>query len=240
MSTRLLEPKIVTRAEWTAARVRLLAKEKELDRMRDALSAERRALPMVRVEAEYVFDGPDGPRTLLDLFDGRRQLAVYHFMFDPEWDEACPSCAFVADNLAGAVAHLAGRDTAFAAVSRAPLAKLERFRKRMGWSFPWVSSFGNDFNRDFRVTLDARQTEYNFAPVDAQPEHYPREGEREGLSVFLRDGDAVLHSYSTYQRGLDALLATYHVLDRTPLGRQEEDGIMRWIRFRGEYGAGPR
>ncbi|HKX45513.1 MAG TPA: DUF899 domain-containing protein [Planctomycetota bacterium] len=229
-------PKIASRAEWTAARVRLLAAEKEASRQRDALTAARRALPMVPLEKDYVLEGPDGRRSLAELFAGRRQLVVYHFMFDPEWDAGCPSCAFVADNLAGAVQHLAARDTAFAAVSRAPIAKLERFRKRMGWDFPWLSSFGTDFNHDFHVTLDALHAEYNYAPVDAQPDGRPHEGEREGLSVFLRDGERVFHSYSTYQRGVDDFLTTYHLLDHTPLGRQEDDGIMRWIRLRDEYG----
>jgi predicted dithiol-disulfide oxidoreductase (DUF899 family) len=231
-------PTIVSRTEWAAARRRLLAKEKEFNRQRDALSAERRRLPMVAIEKAYVFDGPDGRRTLADLFEGRRQLLVYHFMFDPAWDEGCPACSLVADNFASGLVHLAARDTSFAVISRAPLAKIERFRKRMGWDFPWFSSFGTDFNYDFQVTLDEDHGEYNYAPVSAQPEGYPRKGEREGLSVFLRDGDRLFHTYSTYQRGLDLFLNTYNFLDVTPLGRQEEDGIMRWVRHHDRYSEG--
>ena len=234
------KPKIVSRDEWTAARKRLLVKEKELTRQRDALSAERRALPMVALEKEYVFEGPEagGRRTLRDLFGKQRQLMVYHFMFGlpPDWeDEGCPACSYVADNFAGSLVHLAARDTAFAVISRAPLAKIAPFKKRMGWTFPWLSSNGTDFNGDFGVTLDATHTTYNYAPVAEQPEARPHEGEREGLSVFFRDGDRVFHSYSTYQRGLDPLLNTYNLLDLTPLGRQEEDGIMHWLKYHDEY-----
>jgi predicted dithiol-disulfide oxidoreductase (DUF899 family) len=228
-------PGVASREAWLRARKALLDKEKALNRQRDALAAERRALPLVRIEKEYAFEGPDGRRTLGDLFAGRRQLIVYHFMFDPSWDEGCPACSFVADHFDGALAHLAARDTSFAVVSRAPIAKIERFRKRMGWNFPWLSSFGGDFNYDFQVTLDEDHAEYNYAPVAAQPEVYPREGEREGLSVFVRDGERLYHSYSTYQRGVDPFLNTYNFLDHTPLGRQEEDGIMRWVRHHDRY-----
>jgi predicted dithiol-disulfide oxidoreductase (DUF899 family) len=226
--------KIVSRSEWTAARTQLLAKEKELNRQRDALSAERRNLPMVAIEKEYVFQGPEGPRTLADLFQGQRQLIVYHFMFGTDWEEGCASCSLVADNFGGLV-HLPQRDTAFAVVSRAPVAKIEPFKERMGWDFPWYSSAGSDFNRDFQVTLDEKQATYNYAPVTAQPPVYPREGEREGLSVFLREGDRLFHTYSTYQRGLDGLINTYNLLDLTPLGRREEDGIMRWVKHHDRY-----
>ncbi len=228
-------PKVVSRDAWVAARKELLAKEKAWSRQRDALSAERRNLPMVRIEKEYAFQGPEGRRTLADLFEGKRQLLVYHFMFDPAWDEGCPSCSFVADNFASGLVHLAARDTAFAVISRAPLDKIDRFKKRMGWTFPWLSSLGTDFNYDFQVTLDKNHTEYNYAPVSAQPADRPQEGEREGLSVFLRDGDRLFHTYSTYQRGLDPLLNTYNFLDLTPLGRQEEEGIMRWVRHHDKY-----
>ena len=228
-------PPIVSRDEWTNARKRLLVKEKEFNRQRDALSAERRKLPMEEITKEYVFQAPEGRRTLADLFQGKRQLLVYHFMFDPDHSEGCPSCSFVADNFAGSLVHLAARDTAFAVISRAPLEKIERFKKRMGWSFPWLSSFGTDFNYDFQVTLDKNHTEYNYAPVSAQPANRPQEGEREGLSVFLRDGERLFHTYSTYQRGLDPLLNTYNFLDLTPHGRQEEDGIMRWLRYHDKY-----
>jgi predicted dithiol-disulfide oxidoreductase (DUF899 family) len=228
-------PTIVSRDEWTAARKRLLAKEKEFSRQRDALSAERRKLPMEEITKEYVFQGPAGRRTLADLFESKRQLLVYHFMFGPDWDEGCPSCSFVADNFAGSLVHLAARDTAFAVISRAPLDRIERFKKRMGWDFPWLSSFGTDFNYDLQVTLDENHTEYNYAHVSAQPANRPRVGEREGLSVFLRDGKRLFHTYSTYQRGLDLLLNTYNFLDLTPLGRQEEEGIMRWLRHHDKY-----
>ena len=228
-------PTIVSRDEWTAARKRLLVKEKTFNRQRDALSAERRKLPMVAIKKEYVFQGPEGRRTLADLFDGKRQLLVYHFMFGPDDDEGCPSCSFVADNFASGLVHLAARDTAFAVISRAPLDKIKRFKKRMGWSFPWLSSFGTDFNYDFQVTLDEDHTVYNYAPVSAQPAGRPQEGEREGLSVFLRDGKRLFHTYSTYQRGIDSFLNTYNFLDLTPLGRQEEDGIMRWLRHHDRY-----
>ncbi len=228
-------PEVVSHDVWVAARRKLLVKEKEWSLKRDALSAERRKLPMEEIKKEYVFQGPEGRRTLADLFEGKRQLLVYHFMFDPEWDEGCPSCSFVADNFAGSLVHLAARDTAFAVISRAPLDKIERFKKRMGWSFPWVSSFGSDFNYDFHVTLDDDHTEYNYAPISAQPASRPQKGEREGLSVFLHDGGRLFHTYSTYQRGLDPFLNTYNFLDLTPLGRQEEDGIQRWIRYHDEY-----
>ncbi len=228
-------PEVVSHDVWVAQRRNLLTKEKKWSRERDALSAERRKLPMEEIKKEYVFQGPEGRRTLADLFVGKRQLLVYHFMFDPSWDEGCPSCSFVADNFAGSLVHLAARDSAFAVISRAPLDKIERFKTRMGWSFPWLSSFGSDFNYDFQVTLDDDHTEYNYAPVSAQPAGRPHEGEREGLSVFLRDGGRLFHTYSTYQRGLDPLLNTYNFLDLTPLGRQEEEGIMQWLRYHDEY-----
>ena len=229
------QAKIVSRDEWTAARKRLLAKEKEFNRQRDALSEERRRLPMVAIAKEYVFQGPEGRRTLVDLFQDKRQLVVYHFMFGPDDDAGCPACSLVADNFASGLVHLAARDTAFAVVSRAPIDKIERFRKRMGWEFPWVSSHGTDFNYDFQVTLDEKHAVYNYAPVASQPPGYPHAGEREGLSVFLRDGDRLFHTYSTYQRGIDTLLNTYNFLDLTPLGRQEEEGIMRWVKHHDKY-----
>jgi len=228
-------PEVVPHDTWVAARRELLVKEKEWSLKRDALSAERRELPMEEIIKKYVFQGAEGRRTLADLFEDKRQLLVYHFMFEPEWDEGCPSCSFVADNFAGSLVHLTARDTAFAVISRAPLDKIERFKKRMGWSFPWVSSFGSDFNYDFHVTLDDDHTEYNYAPVSAQPASRPQKGEREGLSVFLRDGGRLFHTYSTYQRGIDSFLNTYNFLDLTPLGRQEEDGIQQWIRYHDEY-----
>src|SRR4029453_2752493 len=163
--TSVKRPTIVSRDEWTAARKRLLAKEKEFTRERDAVSVERRKLPVEEITKEHVFRGPNGRRTLADLFDGKRQLLVYHFMFGPDYDEGCRVCSLVADNFAGSLVHLAARDTAFAVISRAPLEKIEPFKKRMGWSFPWLSSFGTDFNYDFQATLDDKHAVYNFAPV---------------------------------------------------------------------------
>ena len=227
--------RVVSQEQWLKERIALLAEEKAFTRQRDEMSRKVRDLPWVKVEKNYVFDSPTGKKSLADLFGPHSQLIVYHFMFDPEWDEGCPACSFVADNFAGSLVHLAALDTAFAVVSRAPLDKITPFKKRMGWTFPWLSSFGTAFNHDFQVTLDARHTVYNYAPVSAQPAGRPHEGEREGLSVFLRDGDRVFHTYSTYQRGLDPLLNTYNLVDLTPLGRQEENGIMRWLRHHDKY-----
>ena len=235
-------PKVVSREAWVRARKDLLVKEKEWNRQRDVLSAERRKLPMVRLEKEYVFEGPNGRRTLADLFEGRRQLLVYHFMFDPEWNEGCRMCSFVADNFVGSPVHLAARDTSFAVISRAPIAKIERFKKRMGWSFPWLSSFGTDFNYDFHVTVDEAHPEYNFQPdyyaniaevVSKQKGSPP--GEQPGLSVFLRDGKHIHHAYSTYARGLDVFMNTYNFLDHTPLGRQEAESGAAWVRPHDKY-----
>ena len=222
-------PKIVSHAEWLAASKKLLAKEKKLTRQHDQLAAERRRLPMVTMDKEYVFQGPDGEASLLDLFDGRRQLVLYHFMFAPGvdgWPTAgCPGCSMFVDTL-GHPAHLHARDTSFAAVSRAPLANIQAYAKRMGWTFPWVSSAGNDFNRDFGVTTD--------------------KGETFGMSVFLRDGDRVFRTYFTTARGVEALGNHWSLLDLTPLGRQEdwEDSPegwpqtqpYRWWRRHDEYG----
>ena len=236
-------PKVVSRAEWLVARKELLAREKESSRQRDALSAERRKLPMVKIDKEYVFDGPNGRKTLRDLFGGQRQLIVYHFMFDPSWDEGCKSCSHFMDNSEGAIVHLGARDTAFAVVSRAPLAKIESFKRRMGWMFPWFSSFGSDFNYDFHVTLDEAEgsAEYNYASAAdlvKAGKLWSEKGELPGLSVFLRDGDSVFHTYSTYQRGLDLPLNTYNFLDLSPLGRQEDgDRAQGWIRHHDKYSA---
>ncbi|MGH8728982.1 MAG: DUF899 domain-containing protein [Burkholderiales bacterium] len=242
-------PNVVSRAEWLAARKQHLSREKEFTRQRDALNAERRKLPMVKIEKDYVFEGQDGKVRLLDLFEGRRQLIVYHFMFDPGWDEGCPSCSFVADNI-GHLAHLHARDTSLALVSRAPLAKIEPFKKRMGWTVPWYSSFGSDFNHDFHVTTDeaVAPVEYNYrdkATLEQLGHTYHVKGEQPGASVFLRDGDRIYHTYSTYGRGLDLLVGTYNYLDLTPLGRQEDweqppgrsDGpFMAWLRHHDRYG----
>lgn len=236
-------PRVVSQSDWLAARKQLLAKEKDFTRRRDALSAELRALPMVKVEKNYIFEGPAGRRSLHDLFGNRSQLLVYHFMFDPGWEEGCKSCSHLADNFAGSVVHLGARDTAFAVISRAPLAKIEAFKTRMGWTFPWLSSFANDFNYDFHVTLDEAEgsVEYNFANAAALMQAgklWSVKGELPGLSVFLRQGDSVFHTYSAYARGLDLFLNTYNFLDVTPLGRQEEnERIQGWIRHHDRYPA---
>ncbi|MDX6727229.1 MAG: hypothetical protein QOK49_2034 [Baekduia sp.] len=225
-------PKIVSQDEWRAARMALLVKEKELTAARDALSTERRELPMVRMEKDYVFQGPDGQAGLLELFDGRLQLIVVHFMFDPSWDEGCSSCSAGADEVApGLEKHLDVRDTRLVFVSRAPLAKIEDFKRRKGWTFPWYSSFGSDFNYDFHVTMDdaVAPLEYNFrtaAEWEAAGKGAAVTGEQPweapGTSVFLREGDAVFHTYSTYGRGAEWTGGSYAYLDLTPLGRQED------------------
>ena len=241
--TKLDRSRVVSQAEWLAARKELLTKEKEFNRQRDALSAERRKLPFVKVEKEYVFEGPNGPKKLSELFGYHWQLIIYHFMFDPEWEEGCKSCSHFMDNIAGSVVHLAARDTSFAVISRAPLPKIESFKKRMGWTFSWPSSFDTDFNYDFHVTLDAAagSIEYNYANaadlVKAR-KLWSEKGELPGLSIFVREGDNVFHAYSTYQRGLDLSLNTYNLLDLTPLGRQEEgERIQAWIRHHDRYQA---
>jgi predicted dithiol-disulfide oxidoreductase (DUF899 family) len=214
-------PQVVSRDEWLAARKELLAREKELTRARDVLNAERRRLPMVRIEKEYVFEGPGGEASLLDLFDGRRQLIVGHFMFDPSWDEGCPSCSAGADEISnGLLKHLHTRNTTFVYVSRAPLAKIEEYRASKGWTFPWYSSYGSDFNYDFHVTLEESvvPVEYNYrtSVEGEQPFEAP------GRSCFLREGDSVFHTYSVYARGLEAVGGSYYFLDETALGRQED------------------
>ena len=225
-------PEVVSRDEWLAARKKILVREKELTRLRDQLNADRRRLPMVRIEKNYRFQGPEGRVSLLDLFEGRRQLIIYHFMFAPEWDEGCPSCAATADEISeGLLDHLNIRGTTLAFVSRAPLAKLERYQRRKGWAFPWFSSFGTDFNYDFHVTLDDRVApiEYNFRNLvehEIAGSAYYVTGrqpiEEHGHSCFLRDGDTVFHTYSMYARGCETLGGSYYYLDMTALGRQEE------------------
>lgn len=238
------QPKIVSQAEWLTARKAHLLKEKELTRLRDTVSAERRRLPMVKVEKDYAFEGPRGKVKLSDLFEGRRQLIVYHFMFDPNdppagqeapFTEGCPGCSYMADNFPN-VAHLHARDTTLVLVSRAPLEKIEPFNARMGWTFPWYSSFGSDFNYDFHVTMDesVAPIEYNYttkAELKSKGETYALSGEQPGLSVFLRGDDgAIYHTYSTYARGLDPLIVSGQMLDLTPYGRQEkwEDSPAGW------------
>jgi predicted dithiol-disulfide oxidoreductase (DUF899 family) len=230
------QPKIVSREEWLAARKALLAREKEFTRARDALSAERRALPWVKVEKTYMFDGPDGRESLSGLFAGRSQLLAYHFMYGPGWEEGCKSCSFWADNYNGIDIHLAHRDVTLVAASRAPLAALEAYKKRMGWSFKWVSSLGSDFNADYHVSFTPEQ---QAGPVDYNYEMrtFPSE-EAPGVSVFAKDeAGAVYHTYSTYARGLDMLNGAYHLLDLVPKGRDEQNLPygMAWLRHRDRY-----
>ena len=218
------------------ARVELLAREKEHSQQRDALGKARRELPWVKIDKAYTFVGPDGEESLGDLFAGRSQLLVYHFMFDPEWDAGCKSCSYLTDHYQGAVVHLAQRDVTLVAASRAPLEKLLAFKKRMGWTHKWVSSFGSDFNFDFQVSFTPEEMEsgtgtYNYVvggfPVNEAP----------GLSVFLEEGDEVFHTYSTYARGLDVLIGSYNYLDLVPKGRDEAglDYSMAWLRLHDEY-----
>jgi predicted dithiol-disulfide oxidoreductase (DUF899 family) len=229
---------VVSPEAWREARLRLLAKEKELTRLRDELSRQRQALPWQRVTKDYVFDGPNGKETLADLFAGRSQLAVYHFMFAPEWNEGCPSCSWWADNFEHNVDHLTYRDVTLLAISRAPIAKLEAFRKQKGWTFKWVSSGGNDFNYDFAVSFppeaQARgEVDYNYARHQGAMSDYP------GISVFYRDAaGAVFHTYSCYARGVEVVNAGYAWLDLVPKGR-DEDGLpykQAWVRERAKYG----
>ncbi len=237
-------PDVASPEEWVTARKQLLVKEKELTHLRDALSAERRRLPMVKIEKEYVFEGPDGKASLVDLFAGHHQLIVVHFMFDPRWDEGCSSCTAGADEVSpGLLAHLHARDTALVYVSRAPIDKIERYKAKMGWTFPWYSSFGSDFNYDFGVTLDesVAPLEYNYRTKEEHEQAGTAgylEGdqplEEPGRSHFLRvddddaaatDADAgstVFHTYSVYARGLEMAGGSYYLLDETALGRQEE------------------
>jgi predicted dithiol-disulfide oxidoreductase (DUF899 family) len=228
---------VVTRDEWIAARTELLAREKDFTRLRDQLSQQRRALPWERVDNDYVFEGPHGPVTLPALFAGRGQLIVYHFMFDPQDDEGCPHCSFWADNFNGIIVHLNQRDVSFVAISRAPFAKLAAFQRRMGWSFPWVSSSATTFNYDYDVSFrpDERASGdafYNYRHGD------PGVAEREGISVFYKDpGGTVFHTYSAYARGIDMVNGAYQFLDLVPRGRDEagHDDPQYWVRHHDRY-----
>jgi len=222
----------VAHDDWVAARKELLAKEKEFTRARDELTRRRQALPWEAVEKEYVFEGPNGEETLAELFDGRSQLLVYHFMFPPEDDVGCKSCSFWADNFNPNVIHLNARDVSFAAVSRAPFEKLEAYRERMGWDFHWVSSGGTDFNFDYGVSFAPNQQEedvYNYGSLA------PRIADREGLSVFVREGEQLFHTYSAYARGIDLVNTAYNYLDLVPKGRDEGDRGQNWVRRHDEY-----
>ena len=238
MSTNTIDDrKIVSREEWLAARQQLLAKEKRLTHERDALAAERRRLPWVKIEKSYDFDGPNGKVTLAGLFDGRSQLIIYHFMFGPDWQEGCPSCSFNMDHTDGALLHLAQRDVSFAAISRAPYAKIAAFKKRMGWRFNWVSSNGSDFNRDHHVVFTNEEVAKGEVDYNFGMNRFPSE-EAPGISVFYKDenGD-VFHTYSAYARGTENVVNTYNYLDFVPKGR-DEDGLyfpMAWVRHHDRY-----
>ncbi len=225
---------IVSREDWLTARRDLLKAEKELTHLRDKIARERLALPWTRIDKRYVFDTLDGQRTLADLFDGRSQLLVQHFMFAPGWKEGCPSCSFMADHTDGMNMHLANHDVTMIAVSRAPLADIERYRKRMGWQFKWVSSFGSDFNYDFRVSFTPKEIasgkiDYNFGEWSETGEEWP------GISAFLRnEAGEVFRTYSTYGRGVEVMMGTYNLLDLAPKGRNETRG-MDWVRRHDRY-----
>jgi predicted dithiol-disulfide oxidoreductase (DUF899 family) len=240
-STAELEaPKVASHDEWIAARKAFLAKEKEFTRLRDELSRQRRELPCEKVEKQYVFDGPRGKEMLADLFDGRSQLIIYHFMLGPGWKEGCPSCSYLADHFDGPAIHLANRDVTLAVVSHAPFNEIEAFKKRMGWRFHWVSSFASDFNYDYHVsfTPEERATgkvNYNYEQIAFPSEEGP------GLSVFFKDANGeIFHTYSSYARGLDIIVGAYNFLDMAPKGRDEE-GLahsMAWVRHHDKYGQG--
>jgi predicted dithiol-disulfide oxidoreductase (DUF899 family) len=230
-----MQNEVVSRDEWIAARMAHLEAEKELTRARDRLLEERRALPWVKVEKDYVFEGPQGAVSLGDLFGGRDQLFVYHFMLGPGWAEGCPSCSLIGDHVDGARLHFQQAGLSFAAVSRAPYAAIAPFKERLGWHFPWVSSAGNDFNFDFHVSFreeELKQGEafYNYRTIDPGIDELP------GASVFARDDDgSVFHTYSAYARGLESLIGAFNFLDMVPKGRNEPDRIMQWVRHHDRY-----
>ena len=231
---------VVPRDQWVAGRKTLLAREKELTRLRDQIARERRALPWERIETDYVFDAPEGRRALADLFEGRRQLLVQHFMLAPGWEQGCQSCSYMADHIAGMKVHLEHRDVTLLVVARAPLAEIERFRQRMGWQFKWVSSSGNDFNYDFAVSFtpeeQARGNVYNYGTTPFRGEEAP------GVSVFYKnDAGEVFHTYSTFGRGVEVMMGTYNLLDLTPKGRDERDVPykMEWVRHHDRYEPAP-
>lgn len=237
MTTALTHHPVVSRDQWIAERKALLAQEKALTRLRDRIAAERRALPWTRLAQDYVFDTVDGPRRLSQLFQGRRQLLVQHFMFGPGWEQGCKSCSFMADHLDGMAAHLAQRDITLLAVSRAPLADLQRFRQRMGWQFAWASSNGNDFNRDFHVSFGPEDRSDGAVYYNFHMTAFPQE-EAPGISVFYKDdaGEA-FHTYSTFGRGVEVMMGAYPLIDLTPKGR-DEDGLsytMAWVRHHDRY-----
>ena len=231
------KPNVVSREAWLQARKQFLAREKELTHQRDEIARERRALPWVRIDKNYVFDAPEGKRTLAELFEDRRQLLVQHFMLGPGWEQGCPSCSFMADHTDGMNVHLAQRDIALVAISRAPLAEIERFRRRMGWRFKWVSSYGSDFNYDFGVSFTPEEVakgevEYNYGRWPHAHEELP------GISAFFKDeAGEVFHTYSTYGRGVEAMMGAYNMMDLAPKGRDEADMpyTMAWVRHHDRY-----
>lgn len=230
--------KIVSREEWVKSRIDLLKKEKEFTKERDRLSQERRSLPWVKVEKDYSFESSDGKVSLSDLFQDQNQLIIYHFMYGPDWEAGCPSCTYLADNFTGSPAHLKQRDVAFSAMSRTSIQNIEAYKKRMGWNFNWVSSLGSDFNYDYGVSfhqedLDNNKAIYNYAKATYPTTEYP------GVSVFCKEDGDIFHTYSTFGRGLDMFITTYHYLDITPKGRDEAslDFPMAWVRRRDEYEA---
>jgi predicted dithiol-disulfide oxidoreductase (DUF899 family) len=233
---------VVSREQWLSARIALLAKEKEFTRLREELSRQRRELPWVNIDKEYVFDAPNGKETLADLFGGRSQLVVYHFMFSPDWDQGCKHCSFWADHFDAMSAHLNNRDVAFVVISRAPLAKIEPFQQRMGWRFKWVSSLHTDFNYDYQASftpeaIKGGELYYNYAKAPMKMT------DREGVSVFYKDaGGAVFHTYSCYARGIDILNGTYHFLDLVPKGRDEQGlkSPQAWVQYHDSYGRAPQ
>jgi predicted dithiol-disulfide oxidoreductase (DUF899 family) len=230
------QPRVVSQAEWIAARKELLAKEKSLTRQRDALAEERRKLPWVKVDKKYLFDTASGKKTLSELFGEKSQLAIYHFMLGPDWEQGCPSCSLLGDHMDGIAIHLAQRDVRLMIVSRAPLEKVTEFKKRMGWKFPWVSSFGSEFNFDYGVSVVkedvGKEIVYNY-----RPSKFPSD-ERPGMSVFYKNANGeVFHTYSMYARGLEDLMSLYAILDRVPKGR-DEAGLMHgmaWVRHHDRY-----
>jgi predicted dithiol-disulfide oxidoreductase (DUF899 family) len=233
--TPMTSHKVGTRQEWLDARLALLEREKQLTRMSDELAKERLELPWVAVEKDYRFETDEGEKTLAELFDGRSQLLVYHFMFGPDWEEGCPGCSLSADHFDGPQVHLEQRDIRFTAISRAPLAKLNAYKRRMGWEFSWVSSHGSDFNFDFGVSFDG-PGEYNFRPLESPPDELP------GFSAFALEDGVVYHTYSSYARGGDVLMGIYQLLDRAPYGRNEagfEHHPMEWVRRHDEYEEAP-
>jgi predicted dithiol-disulfide oxidoreductase (DUF899 family) len=239
-STEIKQHEVVSPQQWIARRKELLRKEKEFTILRDDLSRQRRELPWEKVEKQYAFDGPNGKQTLAELFAGRSQLIIYHFMFGPGWEQGCPSCSYLADHFGGSLVHLANRDVTLAVISRAPIAQIEAFRQRMGWQFRWVSSFANDFNHDYHVSFTKEEMAKGKVDYNYEMAEFPAE-EAPGASVFYKnDAGEIFHTYSAYARGLDILVGAYNFLDLAPKGR-DEDGLaftMAWVRHHDRYAEG--